>query len=136
MTTFTNAHMGYLKSLLDSQTEATEMLRKSGRMADYLATADALVETLRAAIATIEALPVTANGVRVVPGMKIYPLHPLTDENCDDPPEEDHTVAKLVMYDQWSGDTYEESAFELNYSSKEAAEAARTGKGGADEVSR
>jgi hypothetical protein len=117
MTPFTNAHMGHLKSLLGNYERAS--LCEPG--------AYKIANALRAAIATLEALPETADGVRVVPGMKIYPLHPLTEENCDDPPEEDHTVAKLVMYDPWSGDTLEEPSFAANYSSKEAAEAARNG---------
>lgn len=44
--------------------------------------------------AIVEQLPKTADGVPVVPGMKLYPLHPIP--RLDEP---DHGVAEIGLYD-------------------------------------
>ena len=67
-------------------------------------------------------LPRTADGFPIVPGMKLYPLHPLDADDLDG--EEDCAIAKMVAIDS-SGDEVESEDLPKNYSSAEAATLAR-----------
>jgi hypothetical protein len=58
--------------------------------------------------------------------MKIYPLHPLAEEETGD--GEDCAVVRMVGYDPSNGDEVEPEDLCKNYSSKEAAAAAREKK--------
>jgi hypothetical protein len=71
----------------------------------------------------ISRLPKTADGVTIVPGMKLHPLHPLPKEDIED--EEDFATAKMIAHDSLSCEDIEPEYLGCNYSSKEAAAAAR-----------
>jgi hypothetical protein len=60
----TNEQLELLKALFASHKETDAILRESGRLSEYLSTAEKITEALRAAIATIEALPVTRDDDR------------------------------------------------------------------------
>ncbi len=88
-----------------------------------------------AAIARLEAIiakfPHTADGVPCVYGQKVYPLHPLDDGD-------DHGVITIAVQDAITGEYfvhgYSEFRAGLNYSTEEAATAAREVlKGGDDD---
>ena len=71
----------------------------------------------------IDKLPRTADGAIIVPGMKLYPLHPLPAEDLDG--EEDHCLAQMHAIDPFDFEEIEPEALSKNYSSKEAATEAR-----------
>lgn len=76
----TNADLSLLKDLLSCHEATIARLRLSGGLCEWLHTVAATANALRSAIATIESLPVTKDGVRVVPHtVELY--HP------DDPQE-------------------------------------------------
>lgn len=66
-----------------------------------------------------DALPKTADGVPIVPGMKLYPLQPLPKEELDD--EEDYAVVEMIAKDSWAGEVIEAEDLPNNYSTAEAA---------------
>ncbi len=70
-------------------------------------------------------LPKTADGVTIVPGMRIFPLQPLPKEELDD--EEDYAVAEITARDAWAGDVIDAEDLPKNYSSAEAARTALAG---------
>lgn len=69
-------------------------------------------------------LPKTADGVTILPGMKLYPLHPLEDGDEDD--EGDFAVVEMYAKNGFSGeDNVDPEDLPKNYSSSEAASKAR-----------
>jgi len=74
---------------------------------------------LATANAVIEKLPKTANGVTAVPGMKLYPLHPIPDT------EDDHGIVTIGVYDPETMEHhvhgYNDFRVGLNYSTPQAA---------------
>ncbi len=90
---------------------------------------DAEVENERLR-AVVDKLPHTADGVPVVPGMKLYPLHPVDwiDEG-EDKDEEDHGVVTVALRDAATGEHlihgYDGFRVGMNYSTPAAAEAAK-----------
>jgi len=76
---------------------------------------------LATADATIAKLPKTADGVPVVPGIIVWPLHELEDELGGE--------IRMGLYDRNTGDVEldgDTAAFSTCYSTQAAAEAART----------
>jgi hypothetical protein len=71
----------------------------------------------------VKQLPRTADGVVIVPGMKLHPLQPIPPEELDG--DDDCTEVRFVATDEFSGDEIEAEDFPMNYSSKAAAEKAR-----------
>src|SRR5690554_6157274 len=73
--------------------------------------------------AIVDKLPKTADGVPVVPGMALYPLHPLPGV------EDDHGIATIGVYDPATMEHlvhgYGEFRTGACYSTREAAEAAK-----------
>ena len=93
-----------------------------------LARLRAEVEQLRIDAEAGRRLPVTADGVRVYPGMKLYPKHPIPDV------DNDHGIVTIGIYDPVTMEHrvhgYDEFRVGLNYSSKlEALRAAQEGGG-------
>lgn len=76
----TNAELALLKDFLSCHEDMIARLRGYGGLVEWLSGVESTANALRSAIVTIEALPVTADGVRVVPGMTVY-LH-LADKTC------------------------------------------------------
>lgn len=68
-------------------------------------------------------LPKTADGVPIVPGMHLYPLHPLPEVDLDG--TEDYAVVEMHATDPFGGDDIEPEDLSKNYSSREAAERGR-----------
>lgn len=71
----------------------------------------------------VRKLPRTADGVIMVPGMKLYPMHPLPEEDLDG--ADDCFEVVMSGYDSETCDDIEPYELPLNYSSKEAAALAR-----------
>lgn len=83
----------------------------------------ALITELEQLREVVRKLPRTADGVTIVPGMKLYPLHPLPDEDLDG--VEDCFEAVMSGFDSETCGDIEPDDLPLNYSSKDAASAAR-----------
>ena len=126
-------------SLTEKEREVVERasywLERAGfgdELADREGALLAIIERLDAELARLQsALPKTADGVTVVPGMKIYPRRPLPDV------VDDHGIIEIGMYDPATKSHNvhgcDDFRVGLCYSTREAAEAAQQ-KGASREV--
>ena len=75
--------------------------------------------------AIVDRLPKTADGVPIVPGMKVYPLFPIDDPEFSE--DDDYATCVLKLRDALTGETFEPNEWIPGkcYSTQEAAEAAR-----------
>lgn len=75
--------------------------------------------------AIVARMPRTADGVTIVPGMKLYPLEPLDPEDVGQ--DEDYAVVEMHAKDPFSLENIEPELLPKNYSSKAAAQARSIG---------
>ncbi|HVS71370.1 MAG TPA: hypothetical protein VHQ47_08965 [Phycisphaerae bacterium] len=86
-----------------------------------------LLDALDAAEAVIEKLPLTADGVPVVPRMRLYPLHPITCGGVFRP-DEDYCEVRYAAKDNMGDEDIDDFDPHLNYSSPSSARAAANEK--------